>query len=84
MVPRNSSDVIENAFSVTANPAGGSVTEGTKVTLKTATTDGTIHYTTDGTAPTASSPEYTAPVELTTNTTIKAVVTKDGETSEVA
>ncbi|WP_257141098.1 chitobiase/beta-hexosaminidase C-terminal domain-containing protein [Bacillus sp. AFS015802] len=84
LVPRNSTDVIENAFSVTANPAGGSVTEGTKVTLQTATTDGTIHYTTDGTAPTASSPEYTAPIELTSNTTIKAVVTKDGETSEVA
>ncbi|MFI8688039.1 chitobiase/beta-hexosaminidase C-terminal domain-containing protein [Rossellomorea sp. NPDC077527] len=84
LVPRNSSDVIENAFSVTASPGAGSVTEGTKVTLQTATTDGTIHYTTDGTTPTASSPEYTAPIELTTNTTIKAIVTKEGEMSEVA
>ncbi len=84
LVPRNDSDVIETAFSVTANPSGGAVTEGTKVTLQTATTDGTIHYTMDGTTPTASSPEYTAPIELKTNTTIKAVVTKDGETSDVS
>jgi uncharacterized protein len=84
LVPRNSSDVIETAFSVTASPGAGSVTEGTKVTLQTATTEGTIHYTTDGTTPTASSPEYTAPIELTSDTTIKAVVTKDGETSDVS
>ncbi|MDX8343149.1 S-layer homology domain-containing protein [Rossellomorea sp. YZS02] len=84
LVPRNSSDVIETAFSVTANPESGSVTEGTKITLQTATTDGVIHFTTDGTTPTASSPEYTAPIELTSNTTIKAVVTKDNETSEIA
>ncbi|MFI8575759.1 S-layer homology domain-containing protein [Rossellomorea aquimaris] len=84
LVPRNSSDVIETAFSVTANPKSGSVTEGTKVTLETATKDGVIHFTTDGTTPTSSSPEYTAPIELTSDVTIKAVVTKNGETSEVS
>jgi uncharacterized protein len=84
LVPRNSSDIIETAFSVTASPGAGSVTEGTKVSLQTATTDGTIHFTTDGTNPTAASPEYTAPIELISNTTIKAVVAKDGETSEVS
>ncbi|MDP4551602.1 cell wall-binding repeat-containing protein [Alkalihalobacillus macyae] len=84
LVPRNAADVIEKAFSVTANPKAGSVVEGTKVTLATAEEGATIHYTTDGSAPTASSTEYTAPIELTTNMTIKAVAAKDGNTSEVA
>lgn len=84
LVPRNASDVIETAFSVTANPKSGSVTEGTKVTLQTATKDGVIHFTTDGTDPTSSSPEYSTPIELTSDVIIKAVVTKNGETSEVS
>ncbi|MGE6754553.1 cell wall-binding repeat-containing protein [Rossellomorea sp. NPDC071047] len=84
LVPRNTSDVIETAFSVTADPASGSVVEGTKVTLQTATEDGAIHYTMDGTDPTASSPEYTTPIELTADVTIKAVVVKDGDTSDVS
>jgi uncharacterized protein len=85
LVPRSSSDVIETAFSVTANPAAGSVVEGTKVTLQTAAEGGTIHYTTDGTTPTEESPEYTSPIELTADVTIKAVVVKEaGETSEVS
>ncbi|WP_061810415.1 S-layer homology domain-containing protein [Rossellomorea vietnamensis] len=84
LVPRNTADVIETAFSVTADPASGSVVEGTKVTLQTATEGGSIHYTTDGTDPTSASPVYTEPLELTSDVTIKAVVVKDGDTSEVA
>lgn len=84
LVPRNTTDVIETAFSVTADPASGSVVEGTKVTLQTATEGGSIHYTTDGTDPTSASPEYTEPLELTSDVTIKAVVVKDGETSKVS
>ncbi|WP_262371875.1 cell wall-binding repeat-containing protein [Rossellomorea aquimaris] len=84
LVPRNTSDVIETAFSVTADPASGSVVDGTMVTLQTATEDGSIHYTMDGTDPTASSPEYTTPIELTADVTIKAVVVKEGDTSGVS
>ncbi|MHA7139626.1 cell wall-binding repeat-containing protein [Rossellomorea arthrocnemi] len=84
LVPRNTSDVIETAFSVTADPASGSVVEGTKVTLQTATEDGAIHYTLDGTDPTTSSPEYTAPLELNADSTIKAVVVKEDNTSDVS
>ncbi len=58
LVPRNTSDVIETAFSVTANPASGSVVEGTKIALQTATEDAVIYYTTDGTDPTSESAEY--------------------------
>ncbi|WP_419955367.1 chitobiase/beta-hexosaminidase C-terminal domain-containing protein [Neobacillus niacini] len=63
---------------VTASPAAGSVAAGTKVTLTTATADAKIYYTTDGTEPTASSTEYTAPITINENTTIKAVAVKAG------
>ncbi|BCB05783.1 cell wall-binding repeat-containing protein [Bacillus sp. KH172YL63] len=84
LVPRHSLDVIEKAFSVAASTGSGSVVEGTEVTLQTAIEGGTIHYTMDGTNPTSSSPVYTAPIELTSDVTIKAVVIKDGKTSEIA
>ncbi|MFK3960877.1 cell wall-binding repeat-containing protein [Guptibacillus hwajinpoensis] len=84
LVPRSAADVIETAFSVTANPASGSVIEGTMVKLATAEEGATVHYTTDGSEPTAESTEYTAPIELTEDTTIKAVAAKDDKLSEVA
>ncbi|WP_286170891.1 cell wall-binding repeat-containing protein [Bacillus sp. NTK071] len=84
LVPRSAADVIEKAFSVTTNTKSGSVIEGTKVTLATAEEGATIHYTTDGSEPTASSTEYTAPIELTKDTTIKSIAAKDGKTSDVS
>ncbi|WP_335870588.1 cell wall-binding repeat-containing protein [Bacillus sp. 2205SS5-2] len=84
LVPRNGSDIIQSTFSVTANPSSGTVEEGTKVTLQTETEGGTIYYTMDGNDPTSASTTYTGPVEITTDVTIKAIVVKDGQTSEVA
>ncbi|QHA94390.1 hypothetical protein GNK04_21320 [Bacillus sp. N1-1] len=84
LVPRSAADVIEKAFSVTANPTSGSVLEGAMVKLATAEEGATVHYTMDGSEPTAESTAYTAPIELTEDTTIKAVAAKDGKTSEVA
>ena len=44
----------------------------------------TIYYTIDGSVPTTSSTEYTSAIEVSSNTTIKAIASKDGEDSEVA
>ena len=43
----------------------------------------TIHYTTDGSAPTSASTAYTEALTLTDTTTVKAVAVKDGVTSSV-
>src|SRR5207244_755301 len=45
----------------TMNPAAGTYVGSVTVALSTTTTGATIRYTTDGTAPTSSSPAYTAP-----------------------
>jgi len=62
----------------TATPAAGAVASGTTVALASATPDAMIRYTTDGTAPTESSDAYSAPIEITAETTIKAIATAGG------
>ena len=57
-------------------------TETTQVTM-TAESSATIHYTTDGTTPTASSATYSAPITLSDTTTVKAIAVKDGISSSV-
>ena len=68
-----------------------SVAEGTfyessiEVELSCTTTDAVIHYTLDGSAPTASSATYSAALEVSATTTIKAIAVKEGLTdSDVA
>nr|WP_260981977.1 chitobiase/beta-hexosaminidase C-terminal domain-containing protein [Paenibacillus sp. 32O-W] len=68
----------EQVVKPVASPVGGEVSLGTKVTLSTATDGATIYYTTDGSDPTRSSVEYTAPIEMTSETTIKAIAVKEG------
>ncbi|OZS78326.1 hypothetical protein CF394_06085 [Tetzosporium hominis] len=70
---------------VTVSPAPGAVVAGTQVTLTTATEGAEIRYTTDGSTPTIESTLYATPIEITTDTTIKAIAFKDGlDASEVS
>ena len=60
------------------SPNGGEVESGSTVTLTCATENATIHYTLDGTEPTAQSAKYEAPVAITKACTLKAVAVKEG------
>lgn len=68
----------------TFNPAGGKAyTSALSVTLDCATTGATIHYTTDGKEPTASSSTYSDAIPVSSTTTIKAIAIKGGESSSI-
>ena len=61
----------------TFTPNGASSFTGTQsVTISCTTVGATIHYTTDGTEPTASSPVYSTALSLTSTTTVKAIAVK--------
>ena len=69
----------------TFNPAQGEYTEAQNVTITCATVDATIHYTTDGTEPTAESAIYSEAIAVGETMTIKAIAMKEGMTnSEIA
>jgi hypothetical protein len=55
------------------SPAPGTYTTAQSVTLSDDTANATIYYTTDGTTPTHSSKVYTAPIAVSTTTTINAI-----------
>lgn len=56
---------------------GGFYEEG-KVTLELTAAEGEIHYTLDGSQPTADSPLYTKPIDITQNTSVSAIAVKSG------
>lgn len=60
------------------NPSAGRYNTAQVVSLATITPGATIHYTMDGTEPTASSPLYTTSITLTSTTTVKAISVADG------
>ncbi len=68
------------------NPAPGNYTDTQSVTITCQTINSSIHYTLDGTNPTATSGAlYTAPITVSANTTIKAIGIKSGlENSDIA
>jgi hypothetical protein len=67
--------------SPTIVPAAGTFSDTVDVAIRPSLYDAlaTVHYTTDGSAPKADSPVYTAPLSVSKNTTIKAQAFRDGK-----
>ncbi|MDP5275921.1 chitobiase/beta-hexosaminidase C-terminal domain-containing protein [Chengkuizengella axinellae] len=84
IVPRFSVDVIEEFFTVYAQPGSGKIEKGNTVSLKTFVEEGTIYYTLDGTNPTTESNVYVDPIQINEDTTIKAIVVESSNVSDVA
>ena len=63
------------------SPSGGTYNTAQSVSINCGTAGATIHYTTDGTEPTTSSPTYSTALSVTSTTTIKAIAVKDGLTN---
>jgi trimeric autotransporter adhesin len=61
-------------------PNGGTFAGSVSVNLQTSTSEASIYYTTDGTTPTQSSNQYTAPFALTATALVKAQAFKSGMT----
>jgi hypothetical protein len=60
------------------HPPGGTYRRSQTVTLTASTSDTTIFYTTDGSLPTRSSTVFSAPIEISSTTTINAKATSPG------
>ncbi|MDR3559044.1 MAG: chitobiase/beta-hexosaminidase C-terminal domain-containing protein, partial [Candidatus Pacebacteria bacterium] len=61
-----------------ADPAGDTYSSTQSVNLSSATNGATIHYTVDGTDPSASSPVYSSAIGVSYSLTIKAIAMKSG------
>ncbi len=60
-------------------PDGGAFSSSQSVTLSSATTNATIFYTLNGTTPTTSSTQYTGPITISADTTLRAIATASGD-----
>jgi hypothetical protein len=71
-------------FAPSIQPGSGLFLGSMEVRIRRIGSTGTIHFTLDGSEPTASSPVYSSPLTIRTNTTVKAVaVGPTGTTSRV-
>ena len=63
------------------SPAPGTFSSTQQVSLSTTTSGATIYYTTDGSAPSTSSTEFTGPIAVNATTVIEALAVASGETN---
>jgi len=66
------------AATPTFSPVAGTYATTQSVTINDATTGASIFFTTDGTTPTTASTRFTAPITVSSNTTLKAIATATG------
>jgi hypothetical protein len=69
---------IETVATPTFTPAAGTYNSIQSVTISCTTPEAVIHYTTNGSEPTADSPVYNGAITVAENMTIKAIALKDG------
>lgn len=69
---------VEPAAAPTFSPPAGTYSETQTVTLSSTTPGAVIHYTTDGSAPTADSPVYTGPFRVEKNANVQAIAIAPG------
>jgi len=82
--PRSLADFIDPAGTVAApvfDPAGGVYFGPVSVSMSSATTGASIHYTLDGSTPTAASTQYVSPITIAATTTLKAIAVLPGSPS---
>jgi hypothetical protein len=65
----------------TFSPAAGTYSTAQSVTLSDATSGATIYYTTNGTAPSTSSTQYTGPITVSSTETVQAIAVATGDTN---
>lgn len=68
----------------TFSPAAGSYTGTQMVSLASGTSSALIYYTTDGSTPSASSAQYSAPISVSSNEAINAIAVAGGSTSPIS
>jgi hypothetical protein len=67
-----------NAAAPTFSPYPGTYTTPQSVTIADSSPGVTIYYTTDGSTPTTASPRYTAPITISSTTTLQAIAAGNG------
>ena len=70
-----------NAATPTFSPAAGTYNSTQMVTVSDAASGATIHYTTNGSTPTTSSPVYSGPISVSSSETVNALGVKPGLTN---
>ncbi|MCW1915689.1 PQQ-dependent sugar dehydrogenase [Luteolibacter sp. GHJ8] len=80
----SSFDISDRLAAPLITPPAGSFTGPVWVRISSPAPGTTIRFTTDGKAPDASSPAYTEPFEVTGDTTVQAIVQREGLTDSAA
>ena len=84
IAPRSAADIQLIVAAPTFTPEGGDYNAAQNVEIASATAGAAIYYTLDGSDPTVESTPYSAPIELSETTTLKAIAAKAGSVSEIA